>query len=108
MWFSYPGYNEILTGRADDQGIDSNARHLALIKLFWSNLQMSMAKEIAAFGSWDVFDIINQKRSRLYKLWFEPSTDYPLTHGEELLNELQRQFQAPGGQFGLTVYPSIC
>ena len=24
MWFSYPGYNEILTGKADDQNIFSN------------------------------------------------------------------------------------
>ena len=24
MWFSYPGYNEILTGKADDARIDSN------------------------------------------------------------------------------------
>ena len=44
MWFSYPGYNEILCGRADDQRIDSNAKTLNLIKPFWSNLQMSMAK----------------------------------------------------------------
>ena len=98
MWFSYPGYNEILTGRADDERIYSNAKipnpNQTVLEQF---ADVYGKTNVAAFGSWDVFDaIVNQKRSGVYtNCGFEPSTDFPLTPEEELLNELQRQIPSP-------------
>jgi hypothetical protein len=100
MWFSYPGYNEILTGRADDQNINSNAKipnpNETVLEQF---AKVYGKKQVVAFGSWDVFDaIVNEERSGVYtNCGFEPSTDFPLTPQEELLNELQRQIPSPWG-----------
>ena len=100
MWFSYPGYNEILTGRADDKNIYSNDKipnpNETVLEQF---AKAYGTTKVAAFGSWDVFDaIVNQERSGIYtNCGFEPSTDFPLTPQEELLNELQRQIPSPWG-----------
>jgi Type I phosphodiesterase / nucleotide pyrophosphatase len=65
--FSYPGYNEILTGRADPK-IDSNDKvpNQNVTVLEWLNGQDEYRNRVAAFGSWDVFPfIINRSRSRV-------------------------------------------
>lgn len=64
-WFSYPGYNEILTGRADPD-IDSNAKawnpNVTFLEAL-NNLE-TFNDRVVAFGSWDVFPyIINVQRS---------------------------------------------
>ena len=67
MNFSYPGYNEILTGFADPK-IDSNDKvpNKNVTVLEWLNEQDDFRDRVAAFGSWDVFPfIINQSRSRV-------------------------------------------
>lgn len=64
-YFSYPGYNEILTGRADP-AIDSNAAvpNPNVTVLEWLQRQPLFAGKVAAFGSWDVFPaILNAARS---------------------------------------------
>jgi len=66
-WFSYPGYNEILTGRADD-GIDSNAKiwnpNVTFLEIL--NGLQGYKNRVMAFTSWDVFPyIINTERSGL-------------------------------------------
>ena len=65
--FSYPGYNEILTGFPDEK-IDSNKKidnHNVTV-LEWLSKRPGFAGRVAAFGSWDVFPyIINAKRSRI-------------------------------------------
>lgn len=66
-WFSYPGYNEILTGRADP-AIDSNARHWNSNVTFLEVLNNTegFKNRVLAFGSWDVFPyIINTRRSHV-------------------------------------------
>src|SRR5262245_24255831 len=63
-WFSYPGYNEILTGRADPS-IDSNDKLLNrnVTVLEWLNEQREFKGRVRAFASWDVFRfIINAER----------------------------------------------
>jgi len=64
-WFSYPGYNEILTGSVDPD-IDSNDKKWNSNTTFLEALN-GMAEfhdSVMAFGSWDVFPyIINSKRS---------------------------------------------
>jgi hypothetical protein len=63
--FSYPGYNEILTGFADER-IDSNAKrdNSNVTVLEWLNCRPGFEGRVAAFCSWDVFPfIINARRS---------------------------------------------
>ena len=64
-WFSYPGYNEILSGSADS-AIDSNAkewnRNVTFLEVL--NGMKGFKNHVLAFGSWDVFPyIINTRRS---------------------------------------------
>lgn len=63
--FSYPGYNEILTGIPDPK-VDSNAKtpnsHVTVLE--WLHKKESFHGSIQAFCSWDVFPyIINSERS---------------------------------------------
>jgi hypothetical protein len=65
--FSYPGYNEILTGIADPR-IDSNDKKLNWnTNVFeWLNGTSAFNGKVAVFASWDVFPyIFNIERSRL-------------------------------------------
>lgn len=67
QWFSYPGYNEILTGRADPN-IDSNEKIWNPNVTFLETLNQleEFHNRVLAFGSWDVFPyIINARRSRV-------------------------------------------
>lgn len=64
-WFSYPGYNELLTGYPDtlvnsnDKNPNKNTTVLEFI-----NKQPAYKGKVAAFSSWDTFDaIINEQRS---------------------------------------------
>jgi hypothetical protein len=97
-WFSYPGYNEILTGKADER-IDSN-KPLAnpnVTILEWLNQQKSYQNNVAAFGSWDVFPaIINHERSKLpINSGFMPADWSGLTAKAKWLNELQKDIPSP-------------
>lgn len=65
QWFSYPGYNEILTGRADE-AITSNEhgpnRNVTVLE--WLNRTPGFASRVQAVASWFTFgDIINAPRS---------------------------------------------
>jgi hypothetical protein len=69
MWFSYPGYNEILTGKADDERISSNDKNYNPNPnvLEFINAQPAYKNKVAAFTSWDCFPfIINDKRSGVF------------------------------------------
>lgn len=94
FWFSYPGYNEILTGFTDGE-INSNAKVWNPNKtvLEWFNEKPEFAGRVAAFGSWDVFDwIVNEERSGI-----PVNSGYNLAEGDQLsdneryLNKLQQQ-----------------
>ncbi len=64
-YFSYPGYNELLSGFAD-KSIDSNAKqpNRNVTVLEWFNRKPEFNGKVAAFCSWDVFPfIINDQRS---------------------------------------------
>jgi hypothetical protein len=94
FWFSYPGYNEILTGFSDDR-IDSNDKkpnpnHTVLEFI---NQQKGFNGKVAAFGSWDVFPyIINEDRSGIpVNAGYEVAQGSSLTSMEKVLNTLQPQ-----------------
>jgi len=99
QWFSYPGYNEILSGFADDERIHSNDKipNPNVTVLEFINQQPRYAGKVAAFGSWDVFPfIINEERSGVpVNAGFETATGAKLTDKEKFLNELQPQVPSP-------------
>jgi hypothetical protein len=66
--FSYPGYSETLCGVVDP-GVDSNNRRMNpnLNVLEWLNGMRRFNGRVAAFGAWDLFPyILNRKRSGLF------------------------------------------
>ncbi len=92
--FSYPGYNEILTGYGDKR-IDSNDKiqnpNTTVLEVI--NQHEEFKGKVAAFGSWDVFPyIINEARSGIpVNAGYEATQDEPLTAMESALNTLQNQ-----------------
>src|SRR6188508_2993242 len=75
--FSYPGYNEILSGFPDSR-IDSNDRkpNPNVTVLEWLNGRAPYKGRVAAFCSWDTFPwILNRERSGIVvNAGFEPMT----------------------------------
>ena len=92
--FSYPGYSEILVGYVDER-IDSNKKMNNPNKtvLEFINEQARFKGKVAAFGSWDVFPyIINKKRSGIpVNAGFENAVGNNLTEMEQSLNTIQGQ-----------------
>lgn len=109
-YFSYPGYNEMLTGKADP-AINSNQKILNknVTVLEWLNQQKGFENRVAAFGSWDVFPyIINAERSGVpVNAGFMPASGHKLTNKEKLLNELQPQTPSPWDTVRLDVFTFI-
>lgn len=65
FWFSYPGYNELLTGRADPR-IASNdpVPNPNVTVLEWLNRRADFAGRVRAFATWRTFHaIFNERRS---------------------------------------------
>jgi hypothetical protein len=106
--FSFPGYNEIFTGKVDDR-LTSNAKNLNpnVTFLEWLNQQVGFENEIAIFSGWDVFPFIfNRERSGLFiNAGFEnmplletrsqksPAQD--VAAQIELMNKLQAEIPSP-------------
>lgn len=97
-WFSYPGYNEILSGKSDDTRINSNDKipnpNKTILEL--ANEQ-HLKGQVAAFGSWDRFkSIINETRSGVpVNDGYNPATGDSLSDREIYLNQLQTQAIQP-------------
>lgn len=99
MRFSYPGYNEILTGKADDERINSNDKtnnpNITILEI--ANKDVRYQGRVGAFGSWDVFPyIVNEKRSGVpVNAGFELAEGNDLTSNEQLLNLMQPKVPSP-------------
>jgi hypothetical protein len=98
-WFSYPGYNELLTGYPDT-AVNSNDKNYNknTTVLEFLNRQAAFKGRVAAFTSWDCFDaIINEPRSGfLVSSGIDP---VQLKSKEfELLNDMQRYSPLPLGE----------
>jgi hypothetical protein len=92
-YFSYPGYNELLSGFPDER-IDSNAKrpNPNVTVLEWLNALPRFRDRVAAFGSWDVFPyIVNGERSGIpvNAGWEELDLD-ATSEGQRMLNRLMR------------------
>ena len=98
FWFSYPGYNELLTGQSDPN-INSNSKipnpNVTILEML--NITPEYRGSVAAFGSWDVFRyIINEERSKVHvNAGFSIAESKDLTEREAFLNELQPQIPSP-------------
>lgn len=106
-WFSYPGYNEILTGYADPK-VNSNSKiynsnHTVLE--FFNNMP-SYNGSVAAFASWDVFPyIINDKRSGIpVNAGFRTAEGKELSWKEQFLNEIQHTVPSPWSSVRLDMF----
>lgn len=108
MWFSYPGYNEILTGKDDDARINSNDKiyNPNTTILEEVNNEKTYKGKVAAFGSWDVFPfIINDKRSGIpVNAGFRKAEGKDLTEREKFLNILEDELPGPWGGVRLDAF----
>ncbi|MFZ9187579.1 MAG: phosphoglyceromutase, partial [Algoriphagus sp.] len=99
LWFSYPGYNELLSGSADDSRIRSNDKVPNPYKTFleYLNEMPAYRNKVMAFGGWDVFPfIINESRSGIpVNSGFTPAIGTALSETEKLLNRLQKEIRGP-------------
>jgi len=89
--FSYPGYNEMLTGFPDSK-INANefGPNPNTTMFEWINDRPEFRNKVEVFGTWETFkDIFNQKRSQLplHVGWTLPYRT-PTDARENLLNEL--------------------
>jgi hypothetical protein len=95
--FSYPGYNEIFTGRADP-AINSNDKfpNPNVSVLEWLNRQDAFRGRVAAYGGWDVYPyILNQDRSGIKVVaGWAPANASGLSEREQLINTLMHETPA--------------
>jgi hypothetical protein len=95
MFFSYPGYNETLTGSADDARINSNDKkpNPNVTVLEWLKNRPDFHGDIAAFGAWDVIaSVFTPERSHLTaNAGYDPLTGIPMTRKLEMLNTLKAE-----------------
>ncbi|WP_406694142.1 alkaline phosphatase family protein [Singulisphaera sp. Ch08] len=92
--FSYPGYNELLTGSPDPR-INSNDKNLNpnVSVLEWLNRKPGYQGKVAAIGSWDLFPyILNVERSGLpVNAGWVALAGQSLTESQTLLNRVMMQ-----------------
>ena len=89
--FSYPGYNEMLTGHPDAR-IDSNefGPNPNISVFEWLNTLPDLHGRVSVYATWVIFkDIFNVTRSRLpLQVGWDPPYRGTLTPRQALLNEL--------------------
>ncbi len=111
MRFSYPGYNEILTGLADDARIHSNDAipnpNQTVLEVL--NQQAAFRGRVAAFGSWQVFPaIINAARSGVpVNAGMVPAAGPGLNPREQVLNEMLVATPNPFGEERLDSFTGL-
>lgn len=107
FWFSYPGYNEILTGFSDTR-IRTNDKiwNPNITVLEWIHRTPSYNGSVAAFGSWDVFPyIINTQRSGIpVNAGFQSALGSNLSEKEHFLNQLQPTVPSPWSSVRLDAF----
>lgn len=101
MWFSYPGYSEMLTGAPHDDRITSNDNHrypyTTVLEWLRRDLGLTQA-QIALFGSWETFKFIGESQpgSITINAGFEA-----FAHPDPAVKTLSDlQFQTPNGFHG--------
>jgi len=98
-WFSYPGYNEIMTGYPDT-AVNSNEYmpnpHVTLLEYF--NGLPEYRGRVAAFCAWDAFDrILNEKRAGFQVVSAFDTVAGKLNDRQKLVNDMVRNSYLPFG-----------
>ena len=91
--FSYPGYNEMLTGHADARVNSNEFGPNPNVSVFeWLDGLPEFHGRVSAYATWATFkDIFNVERSHLpLQVGWDPPFHGQLTPRQELLNELYR------------------
>lgn len=91
--FTYPGFNEIFTGFADDR-INSNEKRYNpnVTVLEWLHRKPEFAGRVAGFANWAVHPyIFNTERSGI-PVWSGYDTNFPITPGSrfDLVSQIHR------------------
>ena len=90
LWFSYPGYAEMLAGVADPR-VDSNDKipNPNVTVLEWLNSLPGYRGRVAAFGAWDLLPyIVNTRRSGVPAGDGYPPVPDPQTDRERAINAM--------------------
>lgn len=98
-WFSYPGYNEIMTGYPDT-AVNSNEYkpnpHVTVLEYF--NSLPAYKGRVVAFGAWDAFDrILNEKRAGFQVVSAFDTVAGKLNDKQKLINNMVRNSYRPFG-----------
>lgn len=104
--FSYPGYSEILTGKADP-AINSNKPipNPNVTFLEWLQQKPDFRGKVQAFGSWDVFPaILNSERAGFPVNAGFSSARGKVSAREAFIDEMQRQTPSPWHNVRLDVF----
>ena len=90
--FSYPGYNEMFVGYADDERINSNQKlpNPNITVLEFLNGRPGLSGKVGAVATWDVFpSILNVDRSNIYvHAGLVPVPTKSPSDREKMLNEM--------------------
>jgi hypothetical protein len=92
--FSYPGYNETLTGSGDPRiHSNDNIPNPNVTVFEWLNHKAEFQGHVAAFGAWDDFNgIFNKARCGFpVNASYDPFTEMPATPELTLLNHLKQE-----------------
>jgi hypothetical protein len=93
FWFSYPGYNEMLSGHADPR-VDSNefGPNPNVTVFEWLNGLPDLQGQVAVFATWAAFkDIFNVGRSHLpLQVGWDPPYKGDVGPREAVVNEIYR------------------
>ena len=92
--FSYPGYNETLTGHGDPRiHSNDNIPNPNVTVFEWLNKKPAFNGHVAAFGAWEDFDgIFNKERCGFpVNASYAPFTQMPETPQLALLNHLKQE-----------------
>jgi hypothetical protein len=91
--FSYPGYNEMLTGHPDARVNSNEFGPNPNTSVFeWMNHLPEFHGKVAVYATWDTFkNIFNEPRSQLaMQVGWDPPEKGTLTPRQQLLNDLYR------------------
>jgi hypothetical protein len=99
-WFSYPGYNEIMTGNPDTL-INSNSfpPNPQINVLEFLNKQARLKGKVAAFTAWDAFNrILNEDRAKFPVIAAFDTVSGSLTREQKTINRLLLDSYRPWGE----------
>jgi hypothetical protein len=99
--FSYPGYNETLTGAPDPRVKSNDKVPNPNVTVFeWLHGKPAYKGKVAAFGSWDVFPFIfNATRAAFpVNAGYDPLTVPPITPAIALLNRVRAETRIWDGE----------